>query len=245
MAQQMTAPGPEAARAAARELVTALAGAWGENLEAAALYGSLVGGGYTPGQSDVNLLLVVRDASPAALAPGGNLLRAAAAQLRAVPFILTRAELHASADVFPIKFLLMRHHHEPLSGPDVLAELEVTEANLRLRCEQELRNGLLRFRHRLLLDPPHPANQGRLLRRAAQAYRGDLAVLLYLRTSAMPSADELPRLAGEALGLDLVTLFEELAVLQDGEAPPEESAWGLVERFTAAQAAACEQVDRL
>src|SRR5262245_37369265 len=114
-------PGTEEVRQAVGRLVEELQGAWGEKLVSAALYGSLASGEYVPGQSDVNLLLVVRDARPEGLERAGPLLRAAAGQLRVAPFIATPEELRASADVFPIKFLQMRQRCELLAGADALA----------------------------------------------------------------------------------------------------------------------------
>jgi hypothetical protein len=225
------------------ELVEELRGVWGEELVSAALYGSLASGEYVPGRSDVNLLLVVRDARPPALERAGPALRAAAGRLRLNPFITTPEEMRASADVFPIKFLQMREHGELLFGSDALGRLEISPAHLRLRCEQELRNSLLRVRHLLLLQPPHPRNRQRLLAEAARPFLTSLQVLLSLRRGTMPAAAELPALAVEALGAD-ADLFRRLLALRDpdvslGEAELRE----LAERFAATQSAACALAD--
>ncbi len=63
-----------------------------------------------------------------------------------LPFILTMDELQKSADVYPIKFLDISQNHKVLVGSDPFDKVEVHQENLRLRCEQELRNMALRLR---------------------------------------------------------------------------------------------------
>lgn len=63
-----------------------------------------------------------------------------------LPFILTMEELQKSADVYPIKFLDLSQNHKVLIGSDPFEKVEVHQDNLRLRCEQELRNMALRLR---------------------------------------------------------------------------------------------------
>ena len=59
---------------------------------------------------------------------------------------LTTSDLNTSTDVFPIKFLDMQQDYEVLSGDDVVKGLEVGRDNLRFRCEQEIKNLMLRLR---------------------------------------------------------------------------------------------------
>ena len=59
---------------------------------------------------------------------------------------LTTSDLNTSTDVFPIKFLDMQQDYEVLAGDDVVKELEVSRDNLRFRCEQEIKNLMLRLR---------------------------------------------------------------------------------------------------
>ncbi len=64
-------PGAPAAIARAIErLKDELARAAGENLAGLILYGGLARGRYRPGKSDVNVVVLLHDASPSALAGG-------------------------------------------------------------------------------------------------------------------------------------------------------------------------------
>ena len=64
--------------------------------------------------------------------------------------VATRREMMDSCDVFPITFLRMKHHYRVLWGQDALEELVISDQFLRLRCEQEIRNILLRMQNRFL-----------------------------------------------------------------------------------------------
>jgi hypothetical protein len=244
MPDQPTHPATAAeARQAVEQLVQELLASWGKDLVSAALYGSLASGEYVPGRSDVNLLLVVKDARPPALERAGAVLRAAAGRLRLNPFITTPEEMQASADVFPIKFLQMRQQAELLFGQDALGSLEISPANLRLRCEQELRNNLLRVRHMLLLQPPHPRNRQRLLGEAVRSFLTSFQVFLSLQRGTLPALEEVPGLAAETLGVE-ADLFHRLLALRDPDATPGEAELqALAERFAAVQAAACTLAD--
>ena len=69
-----------------------------------------------------------------------------------VPMILSEAELLASTDVFPITFLEMKYRYDVLAGVDMLEGLSISDEHLRLRCEQELKNLLIRMQSAFLLQ---------------------------------------------------------------------------------------------
>lgn len=64
---------------------------------------------------------------------------------RITPMVLSPEEMRASTDVFPITFLEMKRCHQLIAGEDVLEGLQIDSSHLRLRCEQELKNLLLRM----------------------------------------------------------------------------------------------------
>jgi len=53
-------------------------------------------------------------------------------------------------DVYPIEFLDMQEQHRLLAGEDVLKDLKISQGNLRLQCEQELKGKLLHLRRSYL-----------------------------------------------------------------------------------------------
>jgi hypothetical protein len=140
---------PEVERTLER-LVRQLREAAGPNLLGIALYGGLVKGRYTPGVSDVNVLLVVADANLPALLPLAPILTAALRETHVVPFVVTPADLLASAVLFPVKILDIQLWHRVLWGDIHVAGIEVQPEALRLRSLQELKNMELRMRLRVV-----------------------------------------------------------------------------------------------
>ena len=103
------------------------------------LYGSAAGNNYHPEKSDMNILVAAENISIPVLK---ELVPAISeARMSGIsPFFTTAADMLASADVFPVKFMSMRDRYVVLEGEDILASLQIKKENLRLRCEQEARN---------------------------------------------------------------------------------------------------------
>lgn len=141
---------PPAVKAALEKLRAALLAAAGDNLVSLLLYGALARGHYRGGASDVDLVVVLKDAHfPAlrAIAPG---LREAFLAVRADPLLLSSEDLIHASDVFPTKFLAIQRQRVLLAGVDPFEGLTISREHVRLRVEQELRNLSLRLRRRFL-----------------------------------------------------------------------------------------------
>lgn len=112
----------------------------------AVLYGSVVRGDWIPGRSDVNLLVLIDDVSPAAL----RRLKPAVTEWHGKgfvpPLIMGRQEWRESADVFPIEIADMQVTHRVLCGADPVAGMAVAPSDLREAVERELRGKLVRLR---------------------------------------------------------------------------------------------------
>lgn len=116
----------------------------------ALLYGSAARGDWIASRSDVNLLLVVDDASPDGLR---RLSPAVTEWHRAghtAPLIIGRAEWSRSVDVFPIEMTDMQLAYRMLLGSDPLAGVRVAPADLRRALESELRGKMVRLRQAYL-----------------------------------------------------------------------------------------------
>jgi hypothetical protein len=128
----------------------------------AVLYGSAARGDYVPGRSDINLVLVLDDASPPALQSLGPALTTWRGSTPEPPLLLTRAEWTRATDAFPIEITDMRSAYAVLRGSDPLRDLEVAPADLRRALERELRGKLLRLRQGYAVSAGDPAGLGRL-----------------------------------------------------------------------------------
>ena len=126
-------------------LVTSLGELSGLNA-AMVLYGSAARTDWIPGRSDVNLLLLVDDTSPAALRRLTPAVTAWHARGFAPPLIMGRDEWRRSGDVFPIEITDMQVAHRVLCGADPVQGMAVDSSDLREAVEKELRGKLVRLR---------------------------------------------------------------------------------------------------
>lgn len=124
----------------------------------AVLYGSAARGEFVQGHSDINVLMVLDDVSPAslrALAPSFGAWRKAAQE---PPLLLSRSEWLGAADAFPIEISDMRSAYRLLRGADPLALVTVERADLRRALEREFRGKLLRLRQGYVTLSNDPAS---------------------------------------------------------------------------------------
>ncbi len=130
---------------ALQRLVDTLRQDLGEHLEAVVLYGSAARGQHHPGSSDLNLILVLADLAPATLerlAPG---LERWQRQGQPRPRLFTAEAIADAADVFPIELLDLADFRIVVWGDDPFTAVTAERANLRLQCERELREKLMRL----------------------------------------------------------------------------------------------------
>ncbi|MGK3995935.1 nucleotidyltransferase domain-containing protein [Sorangium sp. So ce1024] len=233
-------PAPVQARLV--ELKESLERTLGDGLACLLVYGSAARGGYRDGQSDVDLMVVLREASRERLDAIANALRLARYAARIEAMILTAAEIPRAADVFPLLYDDIRRCHVLLSGQDPFSALVIDGKNRRLRVEQELREAQIRLR-RAVVDGvgSDEALRGAVLRKVKQI-RGPLHALLGLRgingDDGDAGDDDLATVlagAGKHLGVDV-------APLQRAHEAPVAAAY---EALAALLARAIEDVDRL
>ena len=129
-----------------RALVEGLMRDLGPRLEAVVLYGSAARGDYREGASDLNVAVVAATLDPPALQALTRPVLEWVKGKETPPRLLTRAILAASLDVFPVEILDLRTHHVVLHGADPFAGLTIRTEALRLQCERELREKLMRLR---------------------------------------------------------------------------------------------------
>jgi hypothetical protein len=215
---------PPATAAALNRLRDDLARAAGTNLVGLILYGGLARGRYRPGKSDINLVVLLRDASAASLAAIGPPLQAAWRALRVEPFLLTSDEITRAAQVFPTKFLDIQACHVVLAGEDPFTHLTVAREAIRYRIEQTLRNLELRLRRRYIALAGDGAAMALALAQIARPLALELAALLRLTGKEMPAEDRSALIMDQAtasFGLDREALSGLASLRQDVRAIPD------------------------
>jgi predicted nucleotidyltransferase len=199
---------PAAVRGHLDELRKSLAKILGDDLVGLLVYGSAARGEYREGRSDVDLMLVVKEAPRAKLEAITNALQLARYAARIEAMILTAAEIPRAADVFPLLYDDIRREHVLLAGTDPFSELVISDRHRRLRIEQELREAQIRLRRAVIDAQGSPEMLGGAVFRKLRQIRGALHALFALH--GVDVADDLKAVfdhAAKTYGLDLSALF--------------------------------------
>lgn len=211
---------PALVREGLRRLCVSLQEALGEQVVSVVLYGGLAKGEYAPDTSDVNVMVVLDEVTVAVLDKAVPVIQSGVRDFRLAPLVLSEDDLRRSTAVFPVKFLDMQRHHLLLWGREVLADLIVTRDHLRLRCEQEMKNLLLRLRQFYLQRAHRPELIETTLTRSLSSLLTSLNVLVELKTGQTAASKRAVIEAAEKIGLDSRALREVLA-LKRGEVKPD------------------------
>lgn len=120
------------------------------NLVSVILYGSAATREHDHRRSDYNLLVVLDQIRPIDLRNAHAAVREWAKLGHNVPLYFTADEIDNAVDVFPIEFHQMQNARKVLVGKDVLADIVVSDENLRHQVEFELRSKLLMLRRQYI-----------------------------------------------------------------------------------------------
>jgi predicted nucleotidyltransferase len=134
----------------------------GDNLVSLVLYGSAARG-TAHGASDVNLLLILRDATAAGLHPLGEAVRVWTENGDRPPLIFSADGWQRAADVFPIEIEDIRRHGRVLHGNDPVADFPTNRDDLRRQLEREARGAAVQLRAAYAAAAPDGSALGHLL----------------------------------------------------------------------------------
>ena len=165
--------------------------------------GSAVSGGYDPGRSDVNSVIVLHEMDLGFLEALAPLGKKYGRKKVSPPLIMTPQYVRESLDVFPIEFLNLHHIHRTVYGEDMFADLQVKSPDLRLQCERDLKAKLIGLRQGYLAS----AGNARILNEdfsmAISGYMPLFRAIVFLKSGEFPiRPEEVIARLGEVSGVD-------------------------------------------
>lgn len=146
------------------ELVTQLQQVHGDALRAVVLYGSAASGEDIAGQSDLNVLAIVRAIPIGTLRALGQTMRAWQEAGHPPVLEMMEDEWRSSADIFPMEYADILERHRVLHGVMPLDGVVVKNEELRLQVEQEAMGKLLRLRRGIMVAGTDHERQQELLK---------------------------------------------------------------------------------
>lgn len=198
---------PQTIRARITEWANSLVSALGNDLVAIMLTGGVARGDYRIGESDVNALVVLRDASFAKLDAISSAMQAARYGARVEATIITEDELPGVCDAFPLLYDEIVRSHILLVGDNLFEFAVVHDTHRRLRIEQELREAQIWLR-RVVTDAlgAREAIAGAVARKVRQVRRPLRALLNLKGVSCKEDISNVLACAGEMYQVDVAPL---------------------------------------
>lgn len=145
------------------DLIEGLSDALGDKLRSVVLYGPAVRG-EGAGANELPLLIVLADLEPDTLTAAGPALSKWVGRDLPVPRLFSPTTLSEATDVFPIELSDVAERHVLVHGRDPLASMpEIDGEHLRLQCERELREKLMRLEEAFALARGKESDLRRLL----------------------------------------------------------------------------------
>ncbi|MCH2203645.1 MAG: hypothetical protein MK102_16880 [Fuerstiella sp.] len=199
---------PDTRKDGVEQMCVALQAALGDKLVSVAVYGSPAREAVGPSDPvSLPLLIVMEQADVDQLASITGTLAHAIDKFGVAPFILSRHDLESSTDIFPIKFQDMQLHHILLAGTDIFSGLTISVEHLRLRCEQEIKNLLIRLRNQYIRSQGSAVELRPVIRNAVESFFRTLTSILSLKTELVPAKiPAIAEMAAAELAVDPVTL---------------------------------------
>ena len=198
-------------------MVAGLREALGPALSSVVLYGSAARGDYEKATSDLNLLIVLESLTPATLERLHQPVKRWERKGQPAPRVFSTAMIRESADVFPIEFLDLKAGRRVLVGDDPFATLEVQTDHLRLQCERELREKMMRLREAYVEIHDTPKKLTRLLTDSYTTFVALFRGALHLHGDDVPVHNEEVVAAFCARAELDVAPFDDVARLKHGE----------------------------
>lgn len=147
-----------------------------------------------------------------------------------VPVFMSTSEWFSSADVYPMEYADIKENHHILYGTDLIGVIDIKYDDLRLQCEREAKNMLMRFRKEYLLN----ARNKRVMEELLIASFKTAVVILktVLRLKNLPVGEntaETIRFAAECGVID-AEFFTELLLFKEKKQKPTDTG-ALARRF--------------
>lgn len=214
---------PEEVARGLAKLCEDLREAAGTHLSGIILYGGVARGRYRPEKSDIDLVVLLQEASAAVLRKVGPLLHRAWQSQRVEALVLKLGDVQSLASAFPVTILDIQEQHICLWGSDPFQGLKPPLQDLRKRIAQELWNLNLRLRRRYLFVTGDLDEQWRILSEISRPLAIELNWMLFLQGRHLQDNDRtvaIFELASEAFQLDRQVLAALAELRQNSKAAP-------------------------
>lgn len=121
-----------------------------ERLSSVFLYGSCAVEDCSRTFSDINLMVIIKDLRAFDLKEAHKASEKYTKEAKYLPIFMDKEEWLNSCDVYPIEYSDIKARHKIVHGENLIENLNIEKKYLRLQCEQETKNLLIRLRQAYL-----------------------------------------------------------------------------------------------
>ncbi len=192
-----------------------------EDIVSMYIIGSAVTRDFHPKNSDINTLLIVKEIKIPFFDFISTLGKRYGKKRVCAPLIMTRNYLCRSLEVFPLEFLEMKLVHQLVYGDDVLKDIKIAKADVRLQCERELKGKLESLCQYYIKAMGNKTAFTDFLVRSLSGYFPAFRGILFLHNQKIPKEkSDVLYILGEHLNIDIRAFAKLLEIRSQNIYPP-------------------------
>jgi hypothetical protein len=127
-------------------LISDYRNAFGDTLHSVIMYGSALSHEYVQGKSEVNILVVLTDASIEVLHKSIEVNKRWLKRGIAIPSFMTPHFIKSSINSWPVKFVNIQCNYKILYGDDLIKNCAINRENIRRQCDRDLKEMVLHLK---------------------------------------------------------------------------------------------------
>lgn len=143
---------------------------YGQRLTSVILYGSCAGDECENEFSDINIMVIIDSLLAIDLKNATSAISEFMKTKNPLPLFMDKEEWFNSCDVYPIEYSDIKDRYKILYGEDVVKPLVLEKSNLRLQCEHEIKNLLIKLRQNYLAQSSDLKAIEKLLKTSSKSF---------------------------------------------------------------------------
>ncbi|HSA07689.1 MAG TPA: hypothetical protein P5556_10985 [Candidatus Gastranaerophilales bacterium] len=189
----------------------------GNRLLSVILYGSYVDQTESK-TSDINLMVVIEQLTAIDLKKMHSAIKKWQKSSAGLPVFMGKTEWFASSDVYPMEYADIKDRHSILYGEDIVLDLKIDKCHLRLQCESETKNLLIRLRQGYVANSSDNKITGELIVNSSKSLVAIFKTVLRLTSDEKVSNDknEIINKVSSLIGLD-AEVFAKILEFRDNK----------------------------
>ena len=170
------------------EFIKDLSATFGERLSSVFLYGSCAVDNCPKAFSDINLMVIIKDLRAIDLKNAHKSSKKYTKCAKYLPIFMDKDEWLNSCDVYAIEYSDIKDRHKIVHGENLIESLNVEKKYLRLQCEQETKNLLIRLRQTYLAKSTDSKAIKSLIKTSSKTFVVIFRTILKLSDVAVPTS---------------------------------------------------------